>query len=64
MSSDAELLIAADSLLSLIRYRESRGLDEQTVRDLDELLPKLRRRTDELVREQRSAVTQPTQPED
>jgi hypothetical protein len=51
--TDAELLMQCDSLLSLIRYRESAGLSEQTVRDLDALLPPLRARTDEINRERR-----------
>jgi hypothetical protein len=49
-----DLLIRCDSLLSLIRYRESSGLSEQTVRDLDELLPKLRPVTDDIVRRERA----------
>lgn len=47
---DRELLIQCDSLLSLIRYRERAGLSEQTVKDIDALLPHLRRRTDDLIR--------------
>lgn len=47
---DRSLLIWCDSLLSLIRYRERKGLSEQTIRDLDGLLPALRYRTDELTR--------------
>jgi hypothetical protein len=43
--ADGALLMACDSLLSLIRHREPR-LSEQTIRDLDALLPRLRRRTD------------------
>lgn len=40
----------ADSLLSLIRYREASGLSARTVEDLDALLPALRRRTDAIAR--------------
>ena len=56
MSSDVEnLLIRCDSLLSLIRHRERFGLSEQTIRDLDELIPKLRRETDAIIKTQRTA---------
>jgi hypothetical protein len=48
--TDAELLVACDSLLSLIRHRESRGLTVQTIADLDGLLPQLRARTSEITR--------------
>lgn len=51
---DDDLLIQCDSLLSLIRHRESLGLTEQTVRDLDELLRPLRMRTDEIVAARRT----------
>jgi hypothetical protein len=44
--NDDELLMACDSLLSLIRHRERTGLSEQTIRDLDALGPRLRTRTD------------------
>lgn len=47
---DEELLIRCDSLLSLIRHREAGGLTALTIHDLDELLPKLRARTDEITR--------------
>jgi hypothetical protein len=47
---DDDLLIQADSLLSLIRYREAAGLSQQTIRDLDSFLGRLRRRTAETVR--------------
>jgi hypothetical protein len=49
-STDEQLLIEADSILSLIRYRERGGLSQQTVRDVDDLLSKLRPRTDEIAR--------------
>lgn len=48
--TDEDLLIQSDALLSLIRHRESSGLTEQTIRDLDELLRPLRARTDEIIR--------------
>ena len=48
-----DLLIRADSLLSLIRHRESSHLMEQTIRDLDALLGPLRRETDRIVAERR-----------
>lgn len=41
-----ELVVSADSLCSLILYRESSGLSEQTKRDLDKLVGDLRRVTD------------------
>lgn len=51
MTPDEDLLVRCDSLLSLIRHREARGgLTEQTISDLDGLLPALRRRTDEATR--------------
>lgn len=50
---DDDLLIEADSLLSLIRYRESRGLSRDTIRDLDDILTRLRPRTDEIIKERR-----------
>jgi hypothetical protein len=48
-----DLLIAADSLLSLIRYRERQGLSPQTIRDLDDLLPPLRRETVRIIADRR-----------
>lgn len=48
--TDEDLLIQCDSLLSLIRHREPSGLSEQTIRDLDDLLHPLRKRTDEIMR--------------
>ena len=47
---DDELLMAADSMLSLIFYREANGLSEQTRREMPELLTRLRTRTDRAVR--------------
>lgn len=51
--TDEDMLIQCDSLLSLIRHREARGLTEQTIRDLDELLRPLRARTDEIIQTRR-----------
>lgn len=53
MSDLENLLIKCDSLLSLIRYRERHGLSEQTIRELDELLPRLRMATNEISVEKR-----------
>jgi hypothetical protein len=61
--ADGDLLIRCDSLLSLIRYRESTGLSEQTKRDLADLLPPLRRRTDEIIAERRTAEREQVQAE-
>lgn len=53
--SDGTLLIEADAILSLIRHRESVGLSETTIRYLDyDLLPRLRRRTDQIITERRA----------
>lgn len=40
-----DALVRADSLLSLVRYREGGGLSEQTRTDIDALIPVLRRLT-------------------
>lgn len=48
MTEDENMLVRCDSLLSLIRYRESTMLSDSTIRELDELLAKLRPRTNEL----------------
>jgi len=45
----ADLLIECDSLLSLILHRERMGLSEQTIRDLNALLARLRPRTDSII---------------
>lgn len=37
------LLYEADGLISLIRYREARGLSDQTKRDADDLIGRIRR---------------------
>jgi hypothetical protein len=53
--SDEDLLIECDALLSLVRYRESSGLSEQTIRDIDSLLGPLRRQTDQINDQRREA---------
>lgn len=53
LTRDEDLLIAADSLLSLLRHRRGWCLSDQDRRDLDELLPKLRTRTDAIIRARR-----------
>lgn len=53
MSSLEDLLIECDAWLSLIRHRELHGLSEQTIRDLDDLLPRLRKATDNITAEKR-----------
>lgn len=54
--TDDDLLVECDSLLSLIRYRESSGLSEQTIRDIDKLLGPLRRQTDQINDQRREAA--------
>lgn len=49
-TADDELLLSADSLLSLIRHREATGLSQQTIRDVDALLARLRPRTNAIYR--------------
>lgn len=44
--STRDLLVAADSLCSLILFREKRGLSEQTERELHELVGRLRAATE------------------
>lgn len=61
---DGYLLLACDSLLSLIRYRELTGLTSLTIRELDSLIPKLRARTDELTGNRRGATHGRTQAQD
>lgn len=51
--NDEDLLIKADSLLSLIRYREASGLSTQTLQDIDALMRILRQRTDDIVTQRR-----------
>src|ERR1044072_2922878 len=60
--TDEELLVQCDSLLSLIRYREPRGISEQTARDIDKLLGMLRKRTDEIA--QNTRETNSSEPAD
>jgi hypothetical protein len=50
-----DLLIQADSVCSLILYREPSGLSEQTKIDLRELVTKLRVRSDRVTRARRLA---------
>jgi hypothetical protein len=51
--SDDDMLIHADSLLSLIYYRESTGLTERTRSDVGEFLPELRTRTNQIIKARR-----------
>mgnify|MGYP006194916563 CR=1 FL=1 len=39
-------LIQADSIMSLVRYRESTGLSEQSIKDLDAAISAVRRLTE------------------
>jgi len=56
------LLIQCDSLLSLIFYREKRGLSEQTMLDVRELLPALRRETDTITARRKGTAPPTDQP--
>ncbi len=49
-TEEEDMFIVLDSLLSLIRYREKSGLSEQSIKDLDLVLPRLRWMTDNIIR--------------
>lgn len=54
---EENLLIECDSLLSLIKHRESVGMLKQTKADIDQVLRKLRPRTEAIVVARRHATS-------
>lgn len=53
---DEELLIRADSLLSLIRYREGMKLSERSRLEIDDLIRSLRPRTEQIIKKRSNGV--------
>lgn len=52
-NSDEQILLECEVILTVIFAREHNGLFVETLNDIRNLLPKLRKRTEEIVRNQK-----------